>query len=213
MAASGGLRALRNKKKESVPRTISTRSTYLLREVADKGETLELPDESTAPTHLVWCKVEYPNAASYGDSAEKYKYFVVHCQVRDGLYKGGHFRIAVDLRGTENYPFQPPKAKMLTQIWHPNFDLEGGICHSHLKLPGPPANGSWMPGLRCCGLIEGLLLCFDVTSEAFFPRDPLNHEAADQFLNNRAAFEAKAKDWVSKYAKPVAIPKDDLARK
>jgi ubiquitin-protein ligase len=212
MAATGGLRGLRKKRKGSThPLKMSTRSTYILREIGDKGESLDLPDEESAPGHLCYCKLEYPDAKSFGDSVEKYKYFVVHVTVNDGLYKGGTFRIAIDSRSTESYPFQPPKAKMLTKIWHPNFDLEGGICHSHLKLPGPPHNGSWMPGLRLQGLVDGLLLMFDENSVGFNPDDPLNVEAAEQYGQNKSAFNAKARKWVQDYAKPVKIANDDLA--
>lgn len=33
------------------------------------------------------------------------------------------------------YPFEPPKIRFLTPIYHPNIDSSGRICHDALKLP------------------------------------------------------------------------------
>lgn len=33
------------------------------------------------------------------------------------------------------YPFEPPKIRFLTPIYHPNIDNSGRICHDALKLP------------------------------------------------------------------------------
>jgi len=41
-------------------------------------------------------------------------------------YEGGTFEAALLL--PEDYPMSPPKILMLTQIWHPNIDLQGRIC-------------------------------------------------------------------------------------
>ncbi len=40
------------------------------------------------------------------------------------------------------YPFEPPKLRFLTPIYHPNIDNAGRICHDALKMP--PA-GAWSP--------------------------------------------------------------------
>jgi ubiquitin-conjugating enzyme E2 S len=46
-------------------------------------------------------------------------------------YAGGHFRIRLTLG--PNYPAAPPKAVMLTKIFHPNISASGEICVNVLK--------------------------------------------------------------------------------
>jgi ubiquitin-conjugating enzyme E2 N len=40
-------------------------------------------------------------------------------------FEGKRFKLEVKL---ENYPFQAPKVRLLTRIFHPNIDNEGNIC-------------------------------------------------------------------------------------
>jgi ubiquitin-conjugating enzyme (huntingtin interacting protein 2) len=42
-------------------------------------------------------------------------------------YEGGIFEI--DIQIPKQYPFEPPKMKFLTKIWHPNISSQtGAIC-------------------------------------------------------------------------------------
>ncbi len=42
-------------------------------------------------------------------------------------YEGGVFEI--DIQIPKQYPFEPPKMKFLTKIWHPNISSQtGAIC-------------------------------------------------------------------------------------
>jgi ubiquitin-conjugating enzyme (huntingtin interacting protein 2) len=42
-------------------------------------------------------------------------------------YEGGVFEI--DIHIPNNYPFEPPKMKYMTKIWHPNISSQtGAIC-------------------------------------------------------------------------------------
>lgn len=43
------------------------------------------------------------------------------------------------------YPFEPPKVRFLTPIYHPNIDTGGRICLDTLKMR--PA-GSWTPSIN-----------------------------------------------------------------
>eukprot|EP01105_Mastigella_eilhardi_P027535 TRINITY_DN852_c0_g2_i2.p1 TRINITY_DN852_c0_g2~~TRINITY_DN852_c0_g2_i2.p1 ORF type:complete len:108 (-),score=40.17 TRINITY_DN852_c0_g2_i2:65-388(-) len=105
---------------------------------------------------------------------------------------------------------QPPKAKMLTQIWHPNIDVSGAICHNYLKTD-EALNGGWTPALKMQTLVQAILTMFDVNSDSFNPDDPLNMEATAQLHEDRAAFERKAREWVKLYAKPIDIKPHCLA--
>ncbi|TSM04914.1 Ubiquitin-conjugating enzyme E2 T [Bagarius yarrelli] len=48
-------------------------------------------------------------------------------------YDGGLF--TVEIKIPDRYPFEPPKMRFLTPIYHPNIDNAGRICLDVLKLP------------------------------------------------------------------------------
>jgi ubiquitin-protein ligase len=46
---------------------------------------------------------------------------------KDSFYEGGTFKI--DIIFPEKYPFESPKMRFLTRIWHPNINSQTGeIC-------------------------------------------------------------------------------------
>ena len=119
----------------------------------------------------------------------------------DTPYQGGTF--LVDIHITNSYPFEPPKMKFLTKVWHPNVSSQSGaICLDVLK-------DQWTPALT----IKTALLSVQALLAAAEPDDPQDAVVAKMYVSNRAQFDAQAKEWTEKYAKekqkiePVKDPK------
>jgi len=176
-------------------------------------------DENELPWYV--CEVEYPLTADLIkksgkeeglSNASRFELIHVHVNVLRGPYEGGSFILEVDLREVADYPNDPPKCKYLTQIWHPNVhSTTGKICHSHLRGPSGPYPGTWNPMLRIQPLVIGILGHLNPEDPAFAPLDPLNTDAAAQYLNNEKEFLKQAKDWVKKYAIEKPIVPENLA--
>eukprot|EP01103_Thecamoeba_quadrilineata_P000985 TRINITY_DN10874_c0_g1_i1.p1 TRINITY_DN10874_c0_g1~~TRINITY_DN10874_c0_g1_i1.p1 ORF type:complete len:202 (+),score=30.61 TRINITY_DN10874_c0_g1_i1:3-608(+) len=182
----------------------SLRTLFLLKEFGRTGETLELPDT---------CVLEFPDAdpnPKADFTSNRYKRFIVHISPDEGLYEGGTFRIEFSVLEVSEYPYKPPKAKLLTKIWHPNIDLEGGICHNYLKTDAIFRDGAgYSPVLGMSGVVTGILTLFYPGGEN--PDDPLNIEAANQYRQENVAFVKKAKEWTKNYATKVEIAPHCLA--
>ncbi|KAL0278148.1 UNVERIFIED_CONTAM: hypothetical protein PYX00_000054 [Menopon gallinae] len=106
-------------------------------------------------------------------------------------YENGIFKI--DIVVPEGYPFDPPRLRFITKVYHPNIDEGGRICLNLLK---PQPEGSWRPTV----IIEGLLVAVQHLLNQPNPDDPLVTEIAHEFRNNKSEYERKAREWTVKYA-------------
>lgn len=93
----------------------------------------------------------------------------------EGYYKNGSFHFTFQFN--TNYPHEPPKVLCTQKIYHPNIDLEGNICLNILRE-------DWKPVLNINSILVGLQYLFLEPN----PEDPLNKEAAEVLLNNKALF-------------------------
>jgi len=105
----------------------------------------------------------------------------------DSPFQGGVFRLYI--RFPSEYPFKPPIITFKTKIYHPNINAAGGICLDILKQ-------QWSPALS---ISKVLLSILSLLTDAN-PRDPLVPEIAKLYESDRAAYDAKAREWTQAYA-------------
>ncbi|XP_077369694.1 ubiquitin-conjugating enzyme E2 T [Festucalex cinctus] len=106
-------------------------------------------------------------------------------------YEGGVFSLEIKI--PERYPFEPPKMRFLTPIYHPNIDTAGRICYEALKLP---PKGAWRPSLNLSTLLTSIQLLMAEPN----PDDPLMADIASEFRYNRQLYTQKAKKWTEEHA-------------
>ncbi|KFZ60644.1 Ubiquitin-conjugating enzyme E2 T, partial [Antrostomus carolinensis] len=109
----------------------------------------------------------------------------------DTPYEKGIFNLEIIV--PERYPFEPPKIRFLTPIYHPNIDSAGRICLDVLKLP---PKGAWRPSLNISTLLTSIQLLMAEPN----PDDPLMADISSEYKYNKQLFMLNAKEWTEKYA-------------
>lgn len=102
----------------------------------------------------------------------------------EGIYKDGTFKFTINV--PQGFPHEPPKVHCTQKIYHPNIDLEGHVCLNILRQ-------DWKPVLSIESALIGLQFLFLEPN----PNDPLNKEAATEFVDNRAAFKNSVRKAMS----------------
>lgn len=125
---------------------------------------------------------------------DNYKNFSLAINPDEGMYKGGQFEFAFEIKPT--FPYDAPKVRCKQKIYHPNIDLEGNVCLNILRE-------DWKPVLNLNAIFVGLQVrtgkyhFYEITltkSQQFLflepnASDPLNKEAAEDLKNNREGFK------------------------
>lgn len=122
-------------------------------------------------------------------------------------YENGLFKLSI-LCG-ERYPNEPPNARFITPIYHPNIDSEGSrlifceevflsrfkgrICLNLLKMP---PKGVWTPSYDICAVLNGIQILLAQPN----PDDPLMTDITEEYVQNYDKFLKKAKDATKKFA-------------
>ena len=105
-------------------------------------------------------------------------------------FAGGVFH--VDIIIPQTYPFEPPKMKFTTKVWHPNVSSQtGAICLDILK-------DQWSPALT----VKTALMSIQALLTAAEPDDPQDAQVAAQYKADRAAYDSTARFWTETYAMP-----------
>jgi ubiquitin-conjugating enzyme (huntingtin interacting protein 2) len=106
----------------------------------------------------------------------------------DTPYMNGVFDI--DILIPRGYPFEPPKMKFKTLIWHPNISsVTGAICLDILK-------DQWSPALT----IKTALLSLQALLSTPEPNDPQDAVVASQYKKDYKAWCKQARYWTDSYA-------------
>ncbi|KAG7387385.1 Ubiquitin-conjugating enzyme E2 T [Phytophthora boehmeriae] len=107
-------------------------------------------------------------------------------------YEKGVFQLEIEI--PERYPFEPPKVRFLTPIYHPNIDDGGRICLDTLKMQ---PKGSWLPSVNISTLLTTIrLLMAEPNAD-----DGLMPDIADVFKHNRELFNQKATEMTAQHAR------------
>ncbi|XP_015789572.1 ubiquitin-conjugating enzyme E2-22 kDa [Tetranychus urticae] len=108
----------------------------------------------------------------------------------DTPYEGGIFNLEIKI--PPSYPFNPPKMRFITKIWHPNISsVTGAICLDILK-------DQWAAAMT----IRTVLLSLQALLAAAEPDDPQDAVVARQYKEDHELFVQTAKHWTLVYARP-----------
>jgi len=129
-----------------------------------------------------------PETCSAGPRGENiYIWDAIIMGPSDSPFTGGMFKLEIHF--PTDYPFKAPKVTFLTKIYHPNISAHGTICLDILK-------DQWSPVLT----ITKVLLSISSLLTDPNPKDPLVPQIANQYMEDKEAYEQTAREWTLKYA-------------
>ena len=114
---------------------------------------------------------------------------------QESPYHGGLYNLTVDI--PDRYPFEPPRVRFVTPIYHPNIDSDGRICLDTLKMQ---PHGSWSPSVN----INTLLLTIRVLMGNPNADDGLVPDITEEYKRDITLWKRKA----AEHTKLNAMPSD-----
>ena len=123
----------------------------------DECENNGLPCYKVGTQHLYMCKINGPENSDYENKS---------------------YNLQIIIEG--NYPYDAPKIKFCTPIFHPNISNDGVICLDILK-------SAWSPALS---LYKTLISIQSLLTDPN-PDSPLNSEAARLYKNDRSGYKKR----------------------
>ena len=121
------------------------------------------------------------------DDSDMFKWEASITGPEESPYEGGTFQLSMEF--PKDFPFKPPKVEFTTKVYHPNVKSTGTICLDILK-------DAWSPDISVGKIllaIQNLLINPNIDH-------PLEPEIANLYKSDKAAYDAKAKEWTEKYA-------------
>lgn len=95
----------------------------------------------------------------------------------------------LDISFPEKYPFEAPRVKFITPIYHMNIDEKGIPCVDILK-------DQWAPALS----ISKVLLSLQLLMQCPNPDSALRKKLAEEFNTDEAKYLQSARDFTKKHA-------------
>merc|ERR1712178_460058 len=114
-------------------------------------------------------------------------------------FEGATFNL--DIRYPSSYPFKGPTLMFHNPPYHPNFNDGGAICFARV-------NEQWAPNIMIGKLLQELQN-FIANPE---PSHPLRAVIAEEYINNRAEWEKKARAEAARMAAMGASLERDVRR-
>ena len=116
----------------------------------------------------------------------------------DCCFENGYFKIHCHI--PERYPFVPLIMSFMTKVWHPNVSsIVGFLFHPSLQTGTiclDILKDKWTPA---CNMDSALHSLISLLTDAN-PEDPQDWEPAKMYVEDRAGYEQKAREWVAQYA-------------
>lgn len=110
------------------------------------------------------------------------------------FYHGGQWDLTISIPST--YPMQPPKAKFVLSIIHPNVhSMSGEICLNILD------SGLWSPAWNLRHIVAAITSILDEPE----PDLPLNVDAANMFREDKRAFASTVQYFMWKNGNIIDI--------
>lgn len=109
----------------------------------------------------------------------------------DSPFVGGTFNLSINI--PEQYPFEPPRVRFLTPIYHPNIDSDGRICLDILKMQ---PQGNWSPSIN----INTILLSIRLLMGSPNAEDGLVADITQEYKRDSGLWFLKAKESTMKHA-------------
>ncbi|KPA82232.1 putative ubiquitin-conjugating enzyme [Leptomonas pyrrhocoris] len=137
--------------------------------------------------------VSVENADEHGEvkNGDVFHWRVVANPPASSIYAGATYAILFTLSPDE-YPFKPPKVRVLTPIFNPMVSDVGGVCEALLD------NAEWKPTVPVVEVVEKVIVSVFVDFKKF---DILNDVAAEMMTNKTPAEFKKEVDRVRTTAK------------
>ena len=122
------------------------------------------------------------------DESDLFKWEASFPGPEESPYEGGTFQLSIEF--PKDYPFKAPTVLSKTKVYHPNFKQDtGSICLDILK-------DQWSPEIKVIDILRAIQnLLINPNCD-----HPLEKEVAKQYLEDKAAFDATAKQWTEQHA-------------
>ena len=120
---------------------------------------------------------------------------------KDTSYRFGLFYINVKF--PEEYPLKPPEVYFITPIYHLNVNPRAPRSSEDIPLGNISLStlSWWKPEYKIRGVFINIFALFYKAN----PESPYGLDRAEEFRENRAVYEEKAKCFTKKYANPNKI--------